>query len=55
MTTFQILELHFTYDFKYCNCKKVMVDGGLEYTKRVFPPGVNPEEYIDEQSEWEES
>ncbi|WP_335510883.1 DUF7695 domain-containing protein [Bacillus sp. JJ722] len=32
-----IIESTHRYDFKYCKCGKVAVDGGLDYAKRVFP------------------
>lgn len=31
------------HDFKYCSCKKVAVDGGSWYTRRVW----EPTDYID--------
>jgi len=47
-----IIESHFTYDFKKCKCGMVGVDGGLEYAKRVFP-GNPAENYYEELVEYE--
>ena len=40
-----------THDFKWCKCKTVFVDGGLEYLRRGFKN--SPEDYI-ELSEYKE-
>ena len=39
------------YDFKYCSCHKVAVDGGNDYLKRSF---TNKDDYIElsEYDEW---
>ena len=31
------------HDFRYCECKKVAVDGGMEYLRRIG----NPNDYVD--------
>ena len=30
-----IIESKYVHDFKWCSCKSVAVDGGLEYLRRV--------------------
>ena len=30
-----IIESHSVHDFKFCSCKKVAVDGGKEYLRRL--------------------
>ena len=50
-----IIESFHTHDLKYCKCRKVGIDGGLEYAKRLIPSGANWEEYIEDLSEWKES
>lgn len=32
-----VVESRHRHDFKYCRCKKVAVDGGLSYARRVYP------------------
>jgi len=32
-----IIESTHRHDFKWCSCRKVAVDGGLDYPKRLFP------------------
>jgi len=49
----EIIESFHTYDFKYCSCKKVAIDGGLEYAKRILPSGADSNNYIEDLSEWE--
>jgi len=39
-----------TWDFKYCSCKTVAVDGGFEYLRRIYT--VSEDEY-EELSEYE--
>jgi hypothetical protein len=29
-----IVESRFTHDFRYCSCKSMFVDGGLDYARR---------------------
>jgi hypothetical protein len=31
-----IIESKYRHDFKECKCKRVSVDGGLDYLKRTF-------------------
>ena len=31
-----IIESTHVHDFKYCSCKKVAVDGGKEYLRRLY-------------------
>ena len=38
-----IIESKNVHDFKWCNCKSIAVDGGLEYLRRVG----NPEDIIE--------
>lgn len=45
-----ILESHYGYDYKCCQ-HGVMVDGGLEYTRRGWPEG-DPKDYYEELSEY---
>lgn len=47
-----IIESKTEHDFKMCNCGKVAVNGGIEYSKRIFasnPPGI----HFDDLSEYE--
>ena len=46
-----IIESKFTHDFKRCKCGAVAVEGGLDYTKRVYKSN-DPEEDYTELSEW---
>lgn len=45
-----IIESRHTHDFKWCSCRSVAVDGGLNYAKRCAK---NFDDIID-LSEWEE-
>lgn len=47
-----IIESKTRYDFKRCHCGKVAIDGGLEYSKRIFPSNP-PEDHFDDVSEYE--
>lgn len=49
----EIIESKHVHDFRYCKCKKVYVDGGLQYAKRGFPKWP-PEEHYIELSEYKE-
>ena len=31
-----IIESKYTHDFVWCSCKTVAIDGGLDYTKRIY-------------------
>lgn len=44
-----IIESKHTYDFKYCKCGAVAVDGGLDYRRRI-----GGHENWEELSEYEE-
>lgn len=46
-----VIESENTWDFKWCSCKKVAVDGGKDYLKRCFT--TSPEDFED-LSEYEE-
>lgn len=47
-----IIESKTEHDFKMCSCGKVAVDGGTEYSKRIFPSNP-PEIHFDDLSEYE--
>ncbi|UGO46129.1 hypothetical protein PQE74_gp046 [Bacillus phage vB_BanS_Chewbecca] len=48
-----IIESFDRHDFKWCKCKKVAIDGGISYGKRLFPD--HPmEDHIEDLSEYEE-
>lgn len=46
-----IIESKHRHDFKFCKCKTVAVDGGLDYTRRIVKNSLD--DYTD-LSEWEE-
>ena len=46
-----IIESKHRHDFKFCKCGTVAVDGGLNYTRRIFKN--SPNDFID-LSEWAE-
>lgn len=48
-----IIESKHVHDYWTCSCKKVCVDGGLEYAKRGFPK-FPVEGWYEELSEYEE-
>lgn len=39
-----VVESRHRHDFETCMCGALSVDGGLDYNKRVFDPGVKWEE-----------
>ena len=41
------------YDFKYCSCGSVFIDGGREYGRYGYPGG-NIEDWIENLMEYEE-
>ena len=47
-----VIESIHHYDFKYCKCGKVFVDGGLEYCRYGYPGG-NMEDWIESLTEYE--
>lgn len=46
-----VIESTYTHDFKWCSCKSVYIDGGLEYARRGF---VNSADDYTELSVWSE-
>ena len=46
-----IIESKHTHDFKFCKCGMVGIDGGLNYTRRIFKN--SPNDFTD-LSEWGE-
>ena len=40
----EIIESTYRHDFKWCSCRNVAVDGGLDYLKRCF---IKPDSWID--------
>lgn len=42
-----IIESFSVYDFKYCKCGKVFVDGGRKYLRHGYPDG-KPEDHYEE-------
>lgn len=46
-----IIESKHTHDFKFCKCGMVGIDGGLNYTRRIFKN--SPNDFTD-LSEWRE-
>jgi len=47
----QVIESKTVHDFVLCLCGKVAVDGGLMYTRRMFPSR-KPTEWYEEMSEY---
>lgn len=47
-----VIESVHVWDFKWCSCETVAVDGGKEYCKRSFK---NSPEDFEELSEWEDA
>lgn len=45
-----VIESNHVHDFKYCKCKTVFVDGGLEYARRGFK---NSKDDYTDLSKWE--
>ena len=44
-----VIESKHRHDFKFCKCGAVAVDGGLDYTRRIFKN--SPNDFVD-LSEW---
>jgi hypothetical protein len=46
-----IIESTHRHDFKWCQCGKVAIDGGLDYGKRIYPEPPS-EDWIEDLSEY---
>lgn len=46
------IESEYTWDFKWCSCGTVAVDGGKDYCKRSFK---NSPDDFEDLSEWEDT
>ncbi|MGE8034684.1 DUF7695 domain-containing protein [Lysinibacillus sp. NPDC093692] len=42
-----LIESKKEHDFKMCSCGKVAIDGGLEYSKRIFPSNPSEAHFVD--------
>lgn len=49
----EVIESTYRHDYKMCKCDSCGVDGGLDYTRRIFK--TSPEEDFEELSEYEEN
>ncbi|WOV88046.1 hypothetical protein QWT69_02685 [Sporosarcina oncorhynchi] len=47
-----VIESKSEHDLTWCSCEKVAVDGGLEYSKRLYPAGA-AEDHFEDLSEFE--
>ena len=46
-----VLESTYRWEFKWCTCGRVFIDGGLDYARRGYTD--SPDDYT-EMSEWED-
>lgn len=49
-----VLESMFTHDFQLCSCGSCFTDGGHNYIRRGFPPGLKPEDAYEDLTEYED-